>query len=326
MQITSINTPDFDFVLRYLHATQERYAFKAIWAVNVPWGGALQPGMTAALPLESCSGFGTLCRGVLGSTQLAKEQMVDMKDGLLGVTYDEYKMLPSFVPFNCSEGTGVVPLDLVEAQTTIFLQVLVTFFRFRPISHPASFLRDSYEDIRGYMRDGSVVAQTWNGPVSFSPIGQNTARLPPTMQFTYDEKLGLVFPSEKASAKLVYPSEAQGPCPRPEVQVKVFLNRSRCPLCGPFCQTMCIPGQMQYVDAMGEKYCRMCAVGYYSVASELEAEVAATECTRCPAGTFAAAGASSCSTCQAGVHSKAVLALRQWRSSPANFGSKHRCT
>ena len=80
--------------------------------------------MTAALPLESCSGFGTLCRGVLGSTQLAKEQMVDMKDGLLGVSYDVYKTLPSFVPFQCAEGTGIVPLDLVEAQTSIFLQVL----------------------------------------------------------------------------------------------------------------------------------------------------------------------------------------------------------
>ena len=300
LQITSINNLDFDFVLRYLHANQERYTFKAIWAVNIPWAGALQPGMTAALPLESCSGFGTLCRGVLGSTQLAKEQMVDMKDGLLGVSYDVYKTLPSFVPFQCAEGTGIVPLDLVEAQASIFLQVLLTFFRFRPIPDPVNWLRDTYEDIRSYMREGSVVAQTWNGPVSFSPIGQNTARLPPTLQYTYDERLGLVFPSEKASTTLVYPSEAQAPCPRPEVQVKVFLNRSQCPLCAPWCQTMCTAGQMQYANDLGEIYCPSCAAGYYSAAGHGEAYVTASACTRCAAGTFAAAEASHCSTCPPG--------------------------
>jgi hypothetical protein len=313
LQITSINNLDFDFILRYLLANQERYTFKAIWAVNVPWGGALQPGMTAALPLESCSGFGTLCRGVLGSTQLAKEQMVDMKDGLLKVTYDEYTQLPSFVPFVCAAGTGIVPLDLVEAQTSIFLQVIVTFFYFRPLPDPANFLRDPYEGIRSYMREGNIVAQTWNGPVSFSPIGQNTARLPPTMQFTYEGKLGLVFPADKASANLVYPSEAERQCARPEVQVKVFLNRSECPLCAPFCQTMCTPGQVQYVDSKGEKNCGTCSAGYYSVAGEggdlervsLNAElnikhVTATACTQCLAGTFSEAGASACSTCLPG--------------------------
>ncbi len=38
--------------------------------------------------------------------------------------YDKYKKLPSFVPFVCAEGTGIVPLDLVEAQTMIFFQML----------------------------------------------------------------------------------------------------------------------------------------------------------------------------------------------------------
>ena len=225
---------------------------------------------------------------------------MDMKDGLLYVTYDEYKQLPSFVPFVCAEGTGIVPLDLVEAQVTIFPQALVTFFRFRPILDPANFLRDTYEDIRSYMREGSIVAYTWNGPVSFSPIGQNMARLPPTLQFTYDERLGLVFPTEKASAKLVYPSEAEMPCQRPEVEVKVFLNRSKCPLCAPFCQVTCTPGQMQFVDQTGDKNCRTCTAGHYSVASEAEARVTATECARCPSGTFTGAGASSCSRCPPG--------------------------
>jgi hypothetical protein len=46
--------------------------------------------------------------------------------GDLGLNYhdDNYKKLPSFVPFVCAEGTGIVPLDLVEAQTTIFFQML----------------------------------------------------------------------------------------------------------------------------------------------------------------------------------------------------------
>ena len=234
---------------------------------------------------------------------------MDMKDGLLGVTYDTYKTLPS-VPFNCSEGTGVAPLDLVEAQASIFLQVLVTFFRFRPLPDPVNWLRDTYEDIRSYMREGSVVAQTWNGPVSFSPIGQNTARLPPTMQFTYDEKLGLVFPTEKASAKLFYPSEADLPCPE-LAQVKVFVNRSKCPLCAPFCQTRCTPGQRQDVDAHGETVCPSCAAGHFSISRQGEAYVSTTACTQCEPGTFAAAAASTCLTCQPGALARTVGAAHK---------------
>ena len=302
LQMTSINNLDFDFLLRYLWANQERHTFKGIWAVNVPWGGALQPGMTAFLaPLESCSGYGTLCRGVLGSTQLAKEQMEDMKDGLIGLNYDNYKKLPSFVPFVCAEGTGIVPLDLVEAQTTIFFQVLATFFRFRQMPDPANFLldADTYEGIRSYMREGSLVAMTWNGPVAFSPIGQNMARLPPTLQYTYDEKLGLVFPSETATTQLVYPSKAALPCLRPEVQVKLFQNRSQCPLCAAFCQTQCVPGQKEYVDSTGEKNCLMCSAGYFSVAGP-SGYVTATECSACLAGSFALDAASTCTSCAPG--------------------------
>ena len=40
------------------------------------------------------------------------------------MNYDKYKKLPSFVPFVCAEGTGIVPLDLVEVQTAIFFQML----------------------------------------------------------------------------------------------------------------------------------------------------------------------------------------------------------
>ena len=108
VQMTSVNTADFDFVLRYLWANQDKHVFKAIWAPNVAFG-----------PGESCAGFWTLCRYILGSTQLAKEQMVDWKDGLLGLTYKEYKALPGFTLPPAVEA----PLDLVDAQTTIFFQV-----------------------------------------------------------------------------------------------------------------------------------------------------------------------------------------------------------
>ena len=108
LQMTSLNTADFDFVLRYLWANQDKHTFKAIWAPNVAFG-----------PGESCAGLWTLCRYTLGSTQLAKEQMVDWKDGLLGLTYNEYKTLPGFTLPPAVEA----PLDLVDAQTTIFFQV-----------------------------------------------------------------------------------------------------------------------------------------------------------------------------------------------------------
>jgi hypothetical protein len=242
--------------------------------------------------------------------------MEDMKDGLIGLNYDNYKKLPSFVPFVCAEGTGIVPLDLVEAQTTIFFQVLATFFRFRQMPDPANFLQDAdtYEGIRSYMREGSLVAMTWNGPVAFSPIGQNMARLPPTLQYTYDEKLGLVFPSEKATTQLVYPSKAALPCLRPEVQVKLFQNRSQCPLCAAFCQTQCVPGQKEYVDSTGEKNCLMCSAGYFSVAGP-SGYVTATECSVCLAGTFAPAAASTCTSCAPGtfqVRSQPTDLLLRW--------------
>ena len=63
-------------------------------------------------------------------------------------------------------------------------QVLQTFFRFRQISNPKNLLADAetYEGIRSYMREGARVAFTFNGPVSFSKIGQNTGRQPTTLQ------------------------------------------------------------------------------------------------------------------------------------------------
>ena len=184
--VTSLRTANFDFVLRFLRASQVQHTFKAIWAVQVPLG-----------PGETCAGLGELCRGVIGATQLAKEQMTDWTDALLDMTYAEYSNLPgSKLPL------GIVsPLDLVDCQASVFFQALSTFFRFRKISNPKHVLGDpdTYEAIRSYMREGAQVAFTWNGPVSFSKIGQNTGRLPTTLQFTHNDTLALIYPSEFAT-------------------------------------------------------------------------------------------------------------------------------
>ena len=63
------------------------------------------------------------------------------------------------------------------------------------------------------MREGAKVAHTFNGPVSFSVYGQNTARLPTTLQFDFSAKRNAlaplpVFPLslDYQAAKLVYPA------------------------------------------------------------------------------------------------------------------------
>ena len=291
-QVTSINTPDFAFVLQYLWANQGKHTFKAIWAPNVPFG-----------PGESCAGLRTLCRYILGATQLAKEQMVDWKDGLLGLKYEEYQNIPGFVLPPGVES----PLDLVDAQASIFFQVIRTFFRFRQLPDPVHFLKDAetYEGIRSYMREGAQVAFTWNGPVAFSPIGQNTGRLPPTLQFTADEKLGLLFPMEKATTQVVFPSPATMPCPTPASDLRIA-NKSKCALCAPFCQTRCMSGQFVVhevqVEGNGtsEISCAECRSGLYSTSSADEGEVLATQCTLCVSGTFSKQGSSACTACPVG--------------------------
>ena len=306
--MTSINSADFDFVLRYLWTNQDKHTFKAIWAPNVPFG-----------PGESCGGLKTLCRYLLGSTQLAKEQMVDWKDGLLDLTYTEYKSLPGFTLPPAAES----PLDLVDAQTTIFFQVIRTFFRFRQLPDPVNFLKDAetYEGIRSYMREGAQVAFTWNGPVAFSPIGQNTGRLPPTFQYTADEKLGLVFPTEKATTQLTYPSPATLPCEHPENQLRNFVNFSKCALCAPFCQTRCVPGEratrvtpVEGNSTITQNGCAKCPSGSYSVDDPGQDEVLSTECMTCAAGSYSKEGASTCTDCAAGANlmRRIQTVLRPW--------------
>jgi hypothetical protein len=157
------------------------------------------------------------------------------------------------------------------------------------------------------MREGAQVAFTWNGPVAFSPNGQNSGRLPPTFQFTADEKLGLVFPTEKATTQLFFPSPATLPCPKSTNDLRVFANKSKCPLCAPFCQTRCMSGQfvVHEVRVDGnqtytEKSCAECLTGSYSSSRSGQGEVLATHCTSCAVGTFSKQGASVCTACPAG--------------------------
>ena len=78
------------------------------------------------------------------------------------------------------------------------MQVVVSFFRFQQIPNPVNFLSDkhTYNSIRSYMREGGIVATTWNGPVSFSSLGQNMARTPPTLQLSFDDNLAFIFPQD----------------------------------------------------------------------------------------------------------------------------------
>jgi hypothetical protein len=255
---------------------------------------------------------------MLGAAQLAKEQMEDWKDGLLDLTYQEYQNLSTF-----AAPPKIADLDFVDAQTTIFFQSLRTFFRFRQPTDPTNLLKDAetYEAIRSYMREGAQVAFAWSGPVAFSPIGQNMARPSPTFQFTEDKKLGLVFPTEKATTKLTFPSPASLPCPRPEVQVKVFSNRSLCPLCAPLCQTQCVPGQREFVDSTGVKNCQSCSAGYFSVAGP-SGYVTATECSACLAGSFALEAASTCTSCAPGTFQVRSQLLR-FNTIPTNTIGSH---
>jgi hypothetical protein len=229
--------------------------------------------------------------------------MVDWKDGLLGLKYEEYQNIPGFVLPPGVES----PLDLVDAQASIFFRVIRTFFRFRQLPDPVHFLKDAetYEGIRAYMREGAQVAFTWNGPVAFSPIGQNTGRLPPTFQFTADEKLGLVFPMERATTQVVFPSPATMPCPTPASDLRIA-NKSKCALCAPFCQTRCMSGQfvVHEVQVEGnrtsETSCAECRSGLYSTGSADEGQVLATQCTLCVSGTFSKQGSSACTACPVG--------------------------
>ena len=59
--VTSVQTREFECLLRYLNASQDRHVFKAIWAPNVPWTSS---------DGELCAGTGKLCRGVISATQV----------------------------------------------------------------------------------------------------------------------------------------------------------------------------------------------------------------------------------------------------------------
>ena len=116
--VTSLSTFKFDFVLRFLLENQHKHVFKAVWAVNVPWGN------------DDCAGLGEMCKGVVGATQLVAEQIAHFKDGFLNLTYDQYKKLPGWQEPKGSEA----PLDLVDCQISVFVQVLKTFFRYPSMS------------------------------------------------------------------------------------------------------------------------------------------------------------------------------------------------
>ena len=129
--------------------------------------------------------------------------------------------------------------------------------------------------------------------------------LPPTFQFTADEKLGLLFPMEKATTQVVFPSPATMPCPTPASDLRIA-NKSKCALCAPFCQTRCMSGQfvVHEVQVEGNRTleisCAECRSGLYSTSSADEGEVLATQCTLCVSGTFSKQGSSACTACPVG--------------------------
>lgn len=62
-------------------------------------------------------------------------------------------------------------------------------FRFRPLARSTRPLQDAqhYELLRYFLASGSVVAETFYGPMSFDAFGQNQGREPSTMQVSRSE-------------------------------------------------------------------------------------------------------------------------------------------
>jgi len=252
--ILSLRNPVFFHVLDLLHAARTEHVFSGVWAVNVPWG-------------NNCAGAAEFCSYVVGAAQMSNEEVEVYRDGLLGLTYPEFEASSFFVPIG-AEYSGTQFWD-VASMASVFVQAVQQFYRFRPLAHE-NFLSDAaeYEALRAYMREGSLIGNTFAGPMLFTDSGSNGGRSASTLQTAGTGVAKLIFPADIARAGFVFPAPGSEQCP---FNFYREYTGADCPLCRHQC-LLCRDGS-EWIDT---EVCG-CSKGYWS-----EVIVVGQGCEECP--------------------------------------------
>lgn len=145
------------------------------------------------------------------------------------------------------------------------------FYRFRPLAHE-NFLSDAaeYEALRAYMREGSLIGNTFAGPMLFTDSGSNGGRSASTLQTAGTGVAKLIFPADIARAGLVFPAPGSEQCP---FNFYREYTGTDCPLCRHQC-LLCRDGS-EWIDT---EVCG-CSKGYWS-----DVIVVGQGCEECPGG------------------------------------------
>lgn len=317
-----------DAYLREKYLTT-KHRFKAIYGAWVSWGGAKKN------PYQSGCGGGSLgkCEWFLGANQVHDEY--DLANGYhdalwapaTGQTKYTIDQSPLWNP------AGGKKCEDIYAGLSTFVQAVQKVFYFRNVADPANFLDDTtgYEAVRAFMRSGEKVADTWQGPISFTPYGQNNGRSPTSLQFQDDgvdadgNMVGAgktIFPLKHSKGTLMYPSPMSATCPVDKVTnfdaTKSVNAANSCVTCPANSATQgetnvidvascsCAPGFEKKTDASASAgfICSPCKKGF-------EQSGFGQACAQCPIGSFQSdEGAASCVKCSAGFFSSGTVFFR----------------